>query len=78
MSGKKRNGPLVRELSAIRFDPGVLSRAEALVAFIAADPELGAVGRITKSAVLRLALRLGLKQLEQRQREATTKRAATA
>jgi hypothetical protein len=79
MSGKRRRGdPKARELSAIRLDPDVLTRAEELVPFIAADAELGAMGRITRSAVVRLALHLGLVQLEKRQRQTEAQRAAEA
>lgn len=48
----------------IRVPSTLAERADALTPILAADPELGAVGRVTRSAVLRLALARGLASLE--------------
>ena len=52
----------------VRAPDVLVSRIDALVPFIQADPELSAVGPITRSAVARLALWLGVTELERRQR----------
>jgi hypothetical protein len=46
--------------------PDLLARAEALIAAMAADPEVRALGRPTRTAVLRVALACGLRDLERR------------
>jgi hypothetical protein len=45
-----------------------LRRAEKLVPFLAKDLTLGTAGVVTRSTVLRLAVRQGLDQLEKRYR----------
>ena len=50
---------------AIRVPEELVERADALVEAIAADPELSAFGRVTRSSVLRLALLRGLATLEE-------------
>jgi hypothetical protein len=44
--------------------PDLLARADALIAAMAADPEVRALGRPTRTAVLRVALACGLRDLE--------------
>ena len=48
----------------IRVPSTLAERVAALTPVLAADPDLGAVGRVTKSAVVRLALARGLASLE--------------
>lgn len=50
----------------MRLDPDIVARADALVPILAADPVLSSVGQVTRAAVLRMALRLGLDALEER------------
>ena len=50
----------------LRLPRDVHARAEALVERLAEDPELRALGRMSKTAVLRLAVLHGLEVLEQR------------
>jgi hypothetical protein len=50
----------------IRLPRDVHERAAALVSQLAEDPELRALGRMSKTAVLRLAVLHGLEVLEQR------------
>lgn len=58
----------------IRLPRDVHERAAALVSRLAEDPELRALGRMSKTAVLRLAVLHGLEVLEQRvQRHAVQK-----
>lgn len=58
----------------IRLPRDVHERAAALVSRLAEDPELRALGRMSKTAVLRLAVLHGLEVLEQRvQRHAAQK-----
>jgi hypothetical protein len=58
----------------LRLPRDVHERAAALVAQLAEDPELRALGRMSKTAVLRLAVLHGLEVLEQRvQRQAAKK-----
>lgn len=49
----------------IRIPEDLLGRADALQVAIAKDPALRAMGRITRTAVLRLAILHGLEVLEQ-------------
>jgi hypothetical protein len=49
----------------------LLERADALIAIMAADPEVRALGMPTRTAVLRLAIARGLRDLE-RQYQAPT------
>lgn len=55
-----------QEQIALRLPAELLERAEALVEDVAADPELGSLGRVTRSTVLRLAVARGLAALERR------------
>lgn len=52
--------------TTIRLPAEVLTRAEALVEVLQADPEAVKWGRISRSTVLRLAVVEGLKVLEQK------------
>lgn len=47
-----------------RLPAELILRAEALVSAVRADPERGAFGRVSKAAVLRLAIVKGLAVLE--------------
>ena len=53
----------------LRLPRDVHERAEALVLRLAEDPEVRALGRMSKTAVLRLAVLHGLEVLEQRTRD---------
>jgi hypothetical protein len=53
----------------LRLPRDVHARAAALVEGLAEDPELRALGRMSKTAVLRLAVVHGLDVLEQRARD---------
>jgi hypothetical protein len=53
----------------LRLSRDVHERAEALVQMLAEDPEVRALGRMSKTAVLRLAVLHGLEVLEQRSRD---------
>jgi hypothetical protein len=53
----------------LRLPRDVHERAAALVERLAEDPELRALGRMSKTAVLRLAVLHGLEVLEQRARD---------
>ena len=55
----------------LRLTRDLLARADALIEVVAADPEVRALGTPTRTAVLRLALARGLKDLE-RQRQPKT------
>ena len=48
----------------LRLTHDLLERADALIAVIAADPEVRALGMPTRTAVLRLAIARGLRDLE--------------
>jgi hypothetical protein len=60
----------------LRLTHDLLERADALIAVMAADPEVRALGMPTRTAVLRLAIARGLQDLE-RQHQRPTPRAAT-
>jgi len=53
-----------RELQSARIPANLMARANALVPVLEGVPELAAFGRVTKSAVIRLALFKGLQALE--------------
>jgi len=59
----------LEEPTHLRLPREVHLRAEALAQLLAEDPELRAVGRVSKTAVLRLAVLHGLEVLEQRARD---------
>jgi hypothetical protein len=48
----------------LRLTHDLLERADALIAVMAADPEVRALGMPTRTAVLRLAIAHGLRKLE--------------
>jgi hypothetical protein len=48
----------------LRLTHDLLERADALIAIMAADPEVRALGMPTRTAVLRLAIARGLRDLE--------------
>jgi hypothetical protein len=48
----------------LRLTHDLLERADALIAAMAADPEVRALGMPTRTAVLRLAIARGLQDLE--------------
>jgi hypothetical protein len=48
----------------LRLTHDLLERADALIAVMAADPEVRALGMPTRTAVLRLAIARGLQNLE--------------
>jgi hypothetical protein len=48
----------------LRLTHDLLDRADALIAVMAADPEVRALGMPTRTAVLRLAIARGLQDLE--------------
>lgn len=50
----------------------LLARADALIEVMAADPEVRALGMPTRTAVLRLAIARGLKDLEQQYQPKTS------
>ena len=49
---------------ALRVSSDVVERADTLVAIVSRDPRL-AIGRVTRSSLLKLALLRGLESLEQ-------------
>lgn len=51
-------------LTPLRLPPDLVEWADRLVPLVAADPKMAAVGRVTRSSVLRLALVKGLESLE--------------
>jgi hypothetical protein len=59
----------LEEPAHLRLPQEVHRRAEALAQILAEDPELRALGRMSKTAVLRLAVVHGLEVLEQRARD---------
>lgn len=52
--------------TGIRLPTSAIARADALAAALADDPQLSAMGPVTRSGVLRLAIALGLDVLEGR------------
>jgi hypothetical protein len=55
-----------RKAVNLRVDQEILERAEQLIPKIKADPELSALGRISTSSVIRLAILKGLEILEKK------------
>jgi hypothetical protein len=55
---------LVTTPTQLRLTHDLLERADALIAVMAADPEVRALGMPTRTAVLRLAIARGLQDLE--------------
>jgi hypothetical protein len=54
----------VQTPTQLRLTQDLLERADALIAVMAADPEVRALGLPTRTAVLRLAIARGLQDLE--------------
>lgn len=52
--------------TALRLPAGQLAQADALVAVLEGDPTIGAMGKVSRSGVLRLALAIGLDELARR------------
>jgi len=55
---------LVKTPTQLRLTQDLLERADALIEIMAADPEVRALGMPTRTAVLRLAIARGLRDLE--------------
>lgn len=51
-------------LIPLRLPPELLEAAEKMLPLVAADPQVAAVGRVTRSSVLRLALAKGLESMQ--------------
>jgi len=51
-------------LTPLRLPPDLVEWADRLVPQVANDPKVAAVGRVTRSAVLRMALVKGLESME--------------
>jgi hypothetical protein len=56
----------------LRLTQDLLERADALIEVMAADPEVRALGMPTRTAVLRLAIARGLRDLEHQYQQPTT------
>jgi hypothetical protein len=54
----------VKTPTQLRLTYDLLERADALIAMMAADPDVRALGMPTRTAVLRLAIARGLRDLE--------------
>jgi hypothetical protein len=54
----------VKTPTQLRLTQDLLERADGLIAVMAADPEVRALGMPTRTAVLRLAIARGLRDLE--------------
>jgi hypothetical protein len=54
----------VKTPTQLRLTQDLLERADALITIMAADPEVRALGMPTRTAVLRLAIARGLRDLE--------------
>jgi len=54
----------VKTPTQLRLTQDLLERADALIEIMAADPEVRALGMPTRTAVLRLAIARGLRNLE--------------
>jgi hypothetical protein len=71
----------VKTPTQLRLTQDLLERADALIEVMAADPEVRALGMPTRTAVLRLAIARGLRNLERQYQspsaEASTPRSTT-
>ena len=61
----------VKTPTQLRLTEDLLERADALIAVMAADPEVRALGMPTRTAVLRLAIARGLRDLERQYQRPT-------
>ncbi len=66
----------VKTPTQLRLTRDLLERADALIEVMAADPEVRALGMPTRTAVLRLAIARGLKDLERQHRPRTPAQAS--
>jgi hypothetical protein len=66
----------VKTPTQLRLTHDLLERAGALIAVMAADPEVRALGMPTRTAVLRLAIARGLRDLEHQYQRPTPADAA--
>ena len=62
----------------LRLTQDLLERADALIEVMAADPEVRALGMPTRTAVLRLAIARGLRDLERQYQRPTPAAASTS
>jgi hypothetical protein len=67
----------VKTPTQLRLTHDLLERADALIAVMAADPEVRALGMPTRTAVLRLAIARGLRDLERQYQRPTPADAPT-
>jgi len=51
-------------LTPLRLSPELLEMAEKMLPLVAADPKVAAVGRVTRSSVLRMAIAAGLESMQ--------------
>ena len=56
----------LEEAIVMRIPVGTTERAEALASIVSIDPKFSAIGKITKSMILRFAMLEGLELLEKR------------
>jgi hypothetical protein len=61
----------VKTPTQLRLTQDLLERADALIEVMAADPEVRALGMPTRTAVLRLAIARGLRDLERQYQRPT-------
>jgi hypothetical protein len=61
----------IKTPTQLRLTQDLLERADALIAVMAADPEVRALGMPTRTAVLRLAIARGLRDLERQYQRPT-------
>jgi hypothetical protein len=61
----------IKTPTQLRLTQDLLERADALIEVMAADPEVRALGMPTRTAVLRLAIARGLRDLERQSQRPT-------
>jgi len=67
----------IKTPTQLRLTQDLLERADALIVVMAADPEVRALGMPTRTAVLRLAIARGLRDLERQYQRPTPAYAST-
>jgi hypothetical protein len=67
----------IKTPTQLRLTQDLLERADALIEVMAADPEVRALGMPTRTAVLRLAIARGLRDLERQYQRPTPAYAST-
>ena len=75
-AGRLKGAPLIeRDKKALnlKVDKEIIERAEALIPRLKADPELSALGRISVSSIIRLAILRGIEVLEKQYNETLSK-----